>query len=135
MGDKLDLRPHCRFDTTVKQAHWDDQLYIWHITAEGKKGLYKASARYLILCIVSAPSIVSQHDQRRNYQGFTSKPYIPDIKGCEMFRGPCSHIGRWPKEGIEITGKRVGVIGTGAGGVQVIQEIGPQVRRLQDDKQ
>ena len=59
VGDKLDLRPHCRFDTTVKQAHWDDQLHLWHVTAEDKEGLYKASARYLILCIVRPSNIVA----------------------------------------------------------------------------
>ncbi|KAG8216622.1 cyclohexanone monooxygenase [Butyriboletus roseoflavus] len=113
VGDKLDLRRHCRFDTVVKQAHWDDQLHLWHVTAEGKEGLYKASARYLVLCM-----------------GFASKPYIPNIKGRDAFKGPCCHTSRWPKEGIETAGKRVGVIGTGASGVQVIQEIGPQVAHL-----
>lgn len=52
VGDKLDIRPHCRFDTVLKRAYWDDQLHLWHIIAEGKEGLYRASARYLILCIV-----------------------------------------------------------------------------------
>ncbi|KAF8550520.1 cyclohexanone monooxygenase [Imleria badia] len=113
VGDKLDVRPHCRFDTVVKQAHWDDQLHLWHVTAEGKEGIYKAAARYLTLCT-----------------GFASKPYIPDIKGRDTFKGPSCHTSRWPKEGIETTGKRVGIIGTGASGVQVIQEIGPQVGHL-----
>ena len=52
MGDKLNLRPYCRFDTVVKQAHWDDQMHLWNVTAEGKDGPYKAVARYLILCTV-----------------------------------------------------------------------------------
>ena len=60
-------------------------------------------------------------------QGFGSKPYIPQFKGLETFKGPWSHTGRWPKEGIDTSGKRVGIIGTGASGVQVIQEIGGQV--------
>ena len=53
------------------------------------------------------------------------------MKGSDTFKGPCCHTSRWPKEGIDTTGKRVGVIGTGASGVQVIQEIGPQVRHIQ----
>ena len=54
----MDLRPHCRFDTVVKQAHWDDQLHLWHVTAEGNEGLYKASARHLILCTVKTSNII-----------------------------------------------------------------------------
>ncbi|KIJ64835.1 hypothetical protein HYDPIDRAFT_131981 [Hydnomerulius pinastri MD-312] len=113
VGDKLDLRKHCRFDSTVKSAHWDDDLHIWHVTSDGKEGLYKASGRHLIVCT-----------------GFASKPYIPELKGLGTFQGPCVHTGRWPKEGIETTGKKVGIIGTGASGVQVIQEIGPHAQHL-----
>lgn len=61
-------------------------------------------------------------------QGFASKPYTPNLKGLETFQGAWTHTARWPKEGIETTGKRIGVIGTGASGVQVIQEIGRHVR-------
>ena len=57
VGEKLDLRPHCRFDTVVKQAHWDDHSHLWRVAAEGKEGLYKASARFLILCTVRASNI------------------------------------------------------------------------------
>ncbi|KIJ67048.1 hypothetical protein HYDPIDRAFT_85439 [Hydnomerulius pinastri MD-312] len=113
VGDKLNLRKDCRFDSTVKSAHWDDELHSWHVTSDGKEGLYRASSRHLIVCT-----------------GFASKPYTPDIKGLGTFQGPCVHTGRWPKEGIETTGKKVGVIGTGASGVQVIQEIGPHVKHL-----
>ena len=52
VGDKMDLRKDCRFDTTVKSAHWDDRLHVWHVTGEGKDGIYKASARYFIPCTV-----------------------------------------------------------------------------------
>ncbi|KAG9311539.1 cyclohexanone monooxygenase [Chiua virens] len=113
VAEKLDLRKHCRFDSPIQQAHWDDQLHLWHVTANGKDGIYSATARHLILCT-----------------GFGSKPYIPDLKGLETFKGVWSHTSRWPKEGIETTGKKVGIIGTGASGVQVIQEIGQQVETL-----
>ena len=49
---KMDVRKDCRFDTTVKSAHWDDRSHIWHVVGEGKHGVYKASARYLISCTV-----------------------------------------------------------------------------------
>ena len=52
MDDKFDLRKDCRFDSTVKQAHWDDRLHIWHIISSGKNGVCKAAARHLIMCTV-----------------------------------------------------------------------------------
>ncbi|KAF8553191.1 cyclohexanone monooxygenase [Imleria badia] len=113
VDEKLDLRKDCRFDSRVKQAHWDDQSHVWHVTSDGKDGVYKAAARHLVMCT-----------------GFASKPYTPNLKGLETFRGPWSHTARWPREGMETNGKRVGVIGTGASGVQVIQEIGPHVEHL-----
>lgn len=62
-ADRLDLRPRCRFDTVVKQAHWDDKLHIWRIMAEGKQGLYELSARYLILCTVRTFNIFDRPPQ------------------------------------------------------------------------
>ncbi|KAH0834996.1 hypothetical protein J3R83DRAFT_10718 [Lanmaoa asiatica] len=62
--------------------------------------------------------------------GYASKPYTPELEGLEKFQGAVSHTARWPKEGIETSGKRVGIIGTGASGVQVIQEIGKHVNHL-----
>jgi hypothetical protein len=55
VDDKLKLRKDCRFDSRVKQAHWDDQLHIWHVTSDGKDGVYKAAARHLIMCTVRLP--------------------------------------------------------------------------------
>lgn len=57
--------------------------------------------------------------------GFASKKYIPPYKGLETFKGPCFHTAAWPKEGVDLKGKRIGVVGTGASGVQTIQETGP----------
>jgi cyclohexanone monooxygenase len=70
-------------------------------------------ARYLVLCT-----------------GFGSKPYVPDIRGLDTFAGECHHTARWPQGGLDVTGKRVGVIGTGASGVQVIQESAPDAAHL-----
>ena len=72
-----------------------------------------ARARYLVLCT-----------------GIGSKPHLPDIKGRHDFLGSLFHTAQWPQEGVDLSGKRVGVIGTGATGVQVIQEIGPIVSHL-----
>ncbi|KAJ3876817.1 hypothetical protein F5051DRAFT_453512 [Lentinula edodes] len=59
-----------------------------------------------------------------------SKPLIPDIKNLSAFEGPCFHTSRWPREGLDLTGKRVAVIGTGSSGIQVIEHIASQVRHL-----
>ena len=50
---KLDLRKDCRFDATVKEALWDDHTHVWHVQSDGKDGVCKAKARYLIMCTVS----------------------------------------------------------------------------------
>ena len=55
---------------------------------------------------------------------------MPPLPGIERFSGPCVHTAHWPQEGLDLSGKRVGVIGTGASGVQVIQEAGPVASQL-----
>jgi hypothetical protein len=62
--------------------------------------------------------------------GLSAKPYIPPFEGLKDFRGICHHTGLWPQEGVDFKGKRVGVIGTGASGVQVIQEVYEDVAEL-----
>lgn len=69
--------------------------------------------RFLVLCI-----------------GFAAKAYVPDLKGIESFQGISHHTAKWPEEGLDLKGKRVGIIGTGASGVQVIQEIAEDVEQL-----
>jgi cation diffusion facilitator CzcD-associated flavoprotein CzcO len=64
-----------------------------------------ACARYLVLCT-----------------GLSAKPYIPDLPGLNDFAGERHHTALWPQQGLDMHGKRVGVIGTGASGVQVAQE-------------
>jgi cation diffusion facilitator CzcD-associated flavoprotein CzcO len=59
--------------------------------------------------------------------GFAAKKFIPKIDGLETFKGFMCHTAKWPKTQPDLTGKRVGVMGTGATGVQIIQELGPQV--------
>src|SRR5438445_335811 len=54
--------------------------------------------------------------------GMGSKPYVPDLSGLSDFAGARHHTALWPQQGLDLAGKRVGVIGTGASGVQVAQE-------------
>jgi cation diffusion facilitator CzcD-associated flavoprotein CzcO len=55
---------------------------------------------------------------------------VPSLPGLETFKGECYHTSEWPEGGVDMKGKRVAVIGTGASGVQTIQEIGPEVDKL-----
>ena len=62
--------------------------------------------------------------------GSFSAGYVPDFEGIDSFRGTSCHTRAWPKEGVDLAGKRVGVIGTGATGVQLITEIAKEVAHL-----
>ena len=63
-------------------------------------------AQYLISCV-----------------GMLLAPKVPPFPGHEQFRGTIAHTARWPQGGVDLKGKRVGVVGTGATGIQVIQTI------------
>ncbi len=107
---KLDLSRDIRFGTRVSAAEFDEARDQWVIrTTDGTV----VRARYFILCT-----------------GFASKPYIPNYKGLESFAGESFHTGLWPQEGASFTGKRVGVVGTGASGVQVVQEASKDAAHL-----
>lgn len=97
-----DIRRDVRFETRVTEARWDEGTSSWALgTAEGER----ITTRFVVMCT-----------------GFAAKPHIPDIPGLGHFAGASHHTARWPQQGIDMTGLRVGVIGTGASGVQVVQE-------------
>ncbi|MDD7920142.1 flavin-containing monooxygenase [Actinomycetospora callitridis] len=99
---KLDIKKDVRFDTRVEGADFDSERNQWVVrTTDGRT----ARCTFLVPCL-----------------GFASRPHIPDIPGLDSFRGECHHTAWWPQQGLDFTGKRVAVIGTGASGVQVIQE-------------
>lgn len=110
VDSKLKLSKDVRFNTTITSAHFNTSHDEWRLQTD-KGGFIEA--RYMILAT-----------------GFASKRYIPHLKGLESFSGDAYHTGTWPQGGLEVKGKRVGVIGTGASGVQVIQEIAPEVGHL-----
>lgn len=98
----LDLSKDIRFNTRVTSADFDAERNQWVVqTSDGTT----ARCTYLVPCL-----------------GFASKPYIPSFPGVDTFSGTWHHTALWPQEGLDFTGKRVAVIGTGASGVQVIQE-------------
>jgi acetone monooxygenase len=110
VADKFALRQHIRFNTRVNSAEWDDAGRRWLVgTEQGER----YSCRYLVSCA-----------------GVLSAPKAPDIPGAERFGGIVVHTARYPREGLDLKGKRVGVVGCGATGVQVIQTIAEEVEHL-----
>ncbi|KKY27620.1 putative cyclopentanonemonooxygenase [Phaeomoniella chlamydospora] len=107
---RLDLSRDCVFDTWIDSAAWDDEERKWKVRASDGRTW---TARFFIPCV-----------------GYAAKPLIPRIKGLDDFQGQWTHTASWPKEGIDLEGKRVGVVGTGASGVQVIQTIASIVKNL-----
>lgn len=99
---KWDLSRDIRFNTRVSGATWDEGERNWLVGTETGDSL---RTRFFVLCT-----------------GFAAKSYTPDFPGLEDFAGARHHTAHWPQEGIDMTGLRVGVIGTGASGVQVVQE-------------
>ncbi len=110
VADRLDLRKHFAFDTRVVSAVWDDAGRVWRATTDGGEIL---EAPY---CIMAT--------------GPLSVPKDPDIPGIERFKGQLLRAQRWPHEPVDFSGKRVGVIGTGSTGIQIVQTLGKEAGEL-----
>ena len=107
--DKWKLREHLRLGTEIVEARFDETRGVWILgTDEGDT----FTARVVVSGV-----------------GGLVDPALPDIKGLPSFRGELFHTARWNHD-YELTGKRVGVIGTGASAVQVVPSIAPQVEQL-----
>ena len=107
--DKWKLREHLRLGTEIVEARFDETRGVWILgTDEGDT----FTARVVVSGV-----------------GGLVDPALPDIKGLQSFRGELFHTARWNHD-YELTGKRVGVIGTGASAVQVVPSIAPQVEQL-----
>ncbi len=112
-ADELGLRKHVRFRSEVLGADWDDERCIWRIRVrrpDGKEEVLQANA------LISAVGQLNQ-------------PKMPVIAGMERFRGPAFHSARWDHS-VDLTGKRVAVIGTGASAAQAVPVIAERVERL-----
>ena len=110
VADKLDLRRDIRFRSRATAAHWSETAREWRVATEDGATF---RARFLVTAV-----------------GPLSAPTLPDIPGIGDFRGQSCHTARWPHEPVDFTGKRVAVIGTGATGVQTIQEVAKTAGRL-----
>ena len=107
-AERFGVLPHVRINETVTDATWDDGAARWRVTSTG--GAYTASV------LVAAT-------------GALSEPRLPDLPGIDQFQGPVFHSARWD-HGVDLTGKRVAVLGTGASAVQFVPAIQPRVGRL-----
>jgi 4-hydroxyacetophenone monooxygenase len=105
VADHFDVRQDITFKTEVKSLVWDESAKLWEIKAVGPDGPRRWHANAVIASV-----------------GFLSRPNLPNIEGMENFEGNSFHTARWPK-GLDLKGKRVAVIGTGATGYQMIPEL------------
>lgn len=112
VDNKLDLSKDINFNARVTSAEFNSSSNQWLIKANGSD-VITAQANFLILCT-----------------GFADRRHTPSFKGIENFKGATIHSSLWPKNGADVAGKRVAVIGTGASGVQIIQEIATEVSHL-----
>jgi cyclohexanone monooxygenase len=110
VADRFDLRREIEFNTRVKKAVFDSKTNTWTVTTDKGK---IAAARF---CIMAT--------------GNLSTPRRPNYPGLERFKREWYHTGLWPHEGVDFTGLRVGVIGTGSSGVQSVPIIAKQAKHL-----
>ena len=110
VADKFNLRGDIQLNSPVSSAVYDDGEDCWEIYTEDGR---RARARFLIAAV-----------------GVLSARYLPDFPGIDSFQGDWCHTARWPEEGMDLTGKRVGVVGTGATAIQLIPKIAEEVAHL-----
>lgn len=110
VADHLDLRRDIDFDTEIVAMTFDEDAAEWVLETA-------AGARYVAPFVVAATGILSV-------------PLEPDIPGIDSFTGTSLFTSRWPREGADLTGERVGVIGTGSTGVQLIPVVAREAEQL-----
>jgi cyclohexanone monooxygenase len=110
VADRFDLRRDIRFGTRVTAATWDDAAQRWLVETDRGD---RVRAQFLVMAT-----------------GCLSAAKQPEIPGIESFAGPTYHTGRWPHEGVDLAGLRLGVIGTGSSGIQSIPLFAQQAEHV-----
>ncbi len=108
VADRFDLRRDIQLETRVLAAHFEDGS--WSVRTDDNQTW---TAKYVVMAT-----------------GCLSSANLPDIEGRDTFNGAVYHTGLWPKDGVDFTGKRVAVIGTGSSGIQSIPIIAEQAEHL-----
>ncbi|WP_456386085.1 flavin-containing monooxygenase [Profundibacter sp.] len=109
VADRYDLRRSYDFDTNMTSAKFDEATNLWSVTTD--KG-ETVTAKILVTGL-----------------GLLSAVNYPDLKGIDTFKGACVHTARWPED-LDLTGKKVGIIGTASTGQQVITSTAPIAKHL-----
>ena len=110
VADRFALRPLIRFDTCIDRAQWNESERRWRVHSDAGDVL---DARFLILAT-----------------GSLSAAKTPDIEGLAAFSGRVIETSSWPQSGVDFSGQRIGVIGTGSSGIQAIPLIAEQAAQL-----
>ena len=110
VADRYDLKRDIDFRTRVEAARWDDSAGRWRLRTDTGEDI---SCRHYVMAT-----------------GCLSLPKTPDIEGADRFRGEVYFTSHWPHQGVDFTGKRVAVIGTGSSGIQSIPIIAGQAKQL-----
>ncbi|RMF12247.1 MAG: NAD(P)/FAD-dependent oxidoreductase [Candidatus Dadabacteria bacterium] len=108
-AERWDIMRHIRFGTAVEEAWFDETQALWHLRTS-------AGEEHTARVVVSAV-------------GGLVNPKIPDLEGRDDFAGPAFHTARW-RHDVDLRGKRVAVVGTGASAIQVVPSIAPEVGHL-----
>jgi cyclohexanone monooxygenase len=110
VAERFGLRADIVFNTRVERAEFDESDGAWAVaTSDGQA----VRARFIVLAT-----------------GCLSNARMPDIKGLAQFAGPVYHTGHWPHQGVDFTGQRVAVIGTGSSAIQSVPMIAEQASQL-----
>jgi 4-hydroxyacetophenone monooxygenase len=110
---KYDLKKHIRFETKVESLTWEEGRSVWRVEVRAKDGATET---------IEANAVVTAVGQ-------LNKPRIPQIDGVGTFEGPAFHSAEW-RHDVDLAGKRIAVIGTGASAYQFVPEIAPKVAHL-----
>ncbi|PCJ27312.1 MAG: cyclohexanone monooxygenase [SAR86 cluster bacterium] len=110
VADRFDLRKNIQFNTRIQAMLFNEASCIWELTTQDGE---EFQARH---CIMAT--------------GCLSMNNVPDFQGLESFKGEVFHTGNWPHEGVDFSGKRVGIIGTGSSAIQAIPIIAEEAGSL-----
>jgi 4-hydroxyacetophenone monooxygenase len=113
IADEFGVREHIRFNEEIRSAEYDEDSCRWRVLTKTRDG---GEETLFANAFVSAVGILN-------------RPSVPPIPGLDSFRGPAFHSARWD-HGVELKGKRVAMIGTGASGIQIGPAIAPEVGHL-----
>jgi cation diffusion facilitator CzcD-associated flavoprotein CzcO len=110
VADRFELRPDIQFSTRIESLYFDEMSNRWHLKTEGQQEI---SAQFVVSAV-----------------GCLSTPNRPEFPGLDTFKGAWYHTGAWPHDGVDFSGKRVGLIGTGSTGIQATPVIASESDHL-----